>query len=97
MTAYTHMLTGPGYPIHHGLDVSIHRDTSNLMYHHPSAPSRGGGRDRACLGCAQAGELDGGTRIGAHAPTCPRHPAPRWQGGSTRPALSEPAVRGRSR
>ena len=26
------MVTGPPYPIHHGLDVSIQRDTSNLMY-----------------------------------------------------------------
>ena len=54
-------------------------------------PSRGGGRDRAWAAPRR------GRRRHAHRCACPRHPAPRWQGGSTRPALSEPAVWGRSR
>ena len=32
MVSFTRLLTGPVDPIQHGLDVSIHHDTSDLMY-----------------------------------------------------------------
>ena len=63
----THMLSGPGYPIHHGLDVSIQRDTSNLMYRQGSVPGavrrcgaavRCGGAVRRC-GAAELAKLCG--------------------------------------
>ena len=72
-------------PIHHGFDVSIQRDTSNLMYRYPSGVTDRGGwirgpgwGDAVCVGAGRPDPSPG--RAWARAPWARLVGAAIWRG-----------------